>query len=229
MSRKKNLLLIGSGGDIGRSTHDVLMSHGWNVLATTRNTLDLSDKRSIEQFIDDLNAPIEHVVFTAAINEPRLFCEIERAQIDLALDINVLSFIEILQRVVNQMPNVVNRSVTVVSSLFGQTGREGRLAYSMTKHALEGAVKTLAVELGPLGVRVNCVSPGFVDTKLTRKNISEDQIRTLERRIPIGRLGAPEDIANAIAFLVSDEARYITGANLTVDGGFMAGGLFKND
>lgn len=229
MKREKNLLLIGAGGDIGRSTHAALTGNGWNVVATTRETLDLSNGKSIEHFIDEIGTSFEHVVFAAAVNEPRPFSEIQRAHIDLALDVNVLSFIEILSRILGQMPNVANRSVTVVSSLFGQTGREGRLAYSMTKHALEGAVKTLAVELGPLGIRVNSVSPGFVDTKLTRKNISEDQIRKLEKRIPIGRLGAPEDIANAIAFLVSDGAQYITGANLTVDGGFMAGGLFKND
>ena len=125
------------------------------------------------------------------------------------------------------MPSEGNRSITVVSSLFGQTGREGRLPYSLSKHALEGAAKTLAVELGPVGIRVNSISPGFIDTKLTRKNISQDQINKLEERIPLGTLGAPEDIADAIAFLISEKARYITGTNLTIDGGFMAGGFLR--
>ena len=125
------------------------------------------------------------------------------------------------------MPTEGNRSITVIS-YFGQTGREGRLPQSI-KHALEGAAKTLALELGPIGIRVNSISPGFIDTKLTRKNIPQDQITKLENRIPLGTLGTPENIADAIAFLISEKARYITGTNLTIDGGFMAGGFFKNE
>lgn len=225
----KNILLIGAGGDIGKATLEILEQDGWQVTGTTRANLDLVNSQSVETFINDLDTCFEHVVFAAAINTPRPFVEIDRKQLDDALKVNLLSFIEILHRVIYAMPESGNRSVTVISSLFGQTGRAGRLPYSLSKHALEGAVKTLAVELGPLGIRVNSVSPGFVNTKLTRKNISAEQIRNLEKRIPIARLGAPEDIANAIAFLVSERANYITGTNLTIDGGFMAGGLFNND
>ena len=74
---------------------------------------------------------------------------------------------------------------------------------------------------------MNSISPGFIDTKLTRKNIPQDQINKLEERIPLGTLGTPEDIADAIAFLISEKARYITGTNLTIDGGFMAGGFLR--
>ena len=117
------------------------------------------------------------------------------------------------------MPHEGNRSITVISSLFGQLGREGRLPYSLSKHALEGAAKTLAVELGPVGIRVNSISPGFIDTKLTRKNIPQNQITKLEERIPLGALGAPEDIADAVFFLSSDKNNFVSGANFILDGG----------
>ena len=229
MMGNRNVLLIGAGGDIGAATARTLSDEGWKVKATTRATLDLVDERSVAAFIGSLDTRFSHVVYAAAINNPRLFSQLDREHIDVALKVNLLSFLQILHAIVARMPSEGNRSITVISSLFGQTGREGRLPYSLSKHALEGAAKTLAVELGPVGIRVNSISPGFIDTKLTRKNIPQNQITKLEERIPLGTLGEPEDIADAIAFLISEKARYITGTNLTIDGGFMAGGFFKND
>lgn len=225
----RDVLLIGAGGDIGAAASKTLLKEGWNVKATNRVTVDLANDRSVAEFIKSLNTQFSHVVYAAAINNPKPFFELGREHIEVAVKVNFLSFLEILQPIVAHMPSEGNRSITVISSLFGQNGREGRLPYSLSKHALEGAAKTLAVELGPVGIRVNSISPGFIDTKLTRKNIPQDQITKLEGRIPLGTLGAPKDIADAIAFLISEKARYITGANLTIDGGFMAGGFFKND
>lgn len=225
----RNVLLIGAGGDIGTAALKTLSDEEWNVKATKRTIVDLADEHSVAAFTKSLDTRFSHVVYAAAINEPRPFSQLDREHIDVALKVNLLSFLEILHAIVANMPSEGNRSITVISSLFGQTGREGRLSYSLSKHALEGAAKTLALELGPIGIRVNSISPGFIDTKLTRKNIPQDQITKLEERIPLGTLGTPEDIADAIAFLISEKARYITGTNLTIDGGFMAGGFFKND
>lgn len=221
--------MIGAGGDIGSAALKILSEQGWDVTATTRATLDLSDQRSIDAFIESCTKSFAHVVFAAAINNPCSFAQLNRRDLDVSLDVNLLSFLDILHHILDLMPHEGNRSITVISSLFGQLGREGRLPYSLSKHALEGAAKTLAVELGPTGIRVNSISPGFINTKLTRKNIPQNQIAKLESRIPLGTLGTPEDIAEAIAFLASEKAKYITGTNLTIDGGFMAGGLFKND
>lgn len=225
----RNVLLIGAGGDIGAAACKTLSDQGWNVKATKRTTLNLADETSVATFIEGLDTRFSHVVYAAAVNDPRPFSQLDREHIDIALKVNLLSFLEILNAIVVYMPSEGNRSITVISSLFGQTGRERRLPYSLSKHALEGAAKTLAIELGPVGIRVNSISPGFIDTKLTRKNIPQGQITKLEERIPLGTLGAPEDIADAISFLISEKAKYITGTNLTIDGGFMAGGFFKND
>ena len=225
----KNVLLIGAGGDIGNATFVVLSDQGWNVTTTNRTQLDLASQDSVSAFVESLDLSFCHVVFAAATNNPKLFPQIERKDIQQALDVNLVSFIEILNHVIPNMSKKGNRSITLISSLFGQTGREGRLPYSLSKHALEGATKTLAVELGSIGIRVNSISPGFIDTKLTRKNISPYQIKKLKTKIPLGSLGKPTDVANTIAFMISEKARYITGTNIIIDGGFMAGGFFKND
>ena len=223
------ILLIGAGSDLGQASAFALERDGWSVIGTTRADVDLANPRSVEEFTKNLDECFRHVLFAAAMNNPAVFAEIDSQDLSQSLSVNVLSLITILHSVIDLMPESGDRSITVISSLFGQTGRRGRLPYSLSKHALEGAIKTLAVELGPLGIRCNSVSPGFIDTKLTRKNVSQDQIAKLMKRIPIGRLGLPEDVAEAVAFLVSDKARYINGANLIIDGGFMAGGLFNND
>ena len=171
----RNVLLIGAGGDIGTAACKTLSDEGWNVKATKRATVDLADEHSVAAFIESLDTRFSHVVYAAAINHPRPLSQLDSEHINVALKVNLLSFLEILHAIVANMPSEGNRSITVISSLFGQTGREGRLPYSLSKHALEGAAKTLALELGPVGIRVNSISPGFIDTKLTRKNISQDQ------------------------------------------------------
>ena len=138
---------------------------------------------------------------------------------------NFTSFLRLARVIAPRMAEAGGGVITVISSLYGLFGRAGRLPYAASKHALNGIVQTLAIELGPRGIRVNAVSPGFIDTKLTRKNISGDRLRELERNIPAGRLGHPDDVADVVGYLHGPSARYITGQNLIVDGGFIAGGF----
>jgi NAD(P)-dependent dehydrogenase (short-subunit alcohol dehydrogenase family) len=115
-------------------------------------------------------------------------------------------------------------SVVFISSVMGLTGSPGAIAYSMSKSALHGMAKSLALELASRKIRVNCVAPGFVRTPLferTEKLWNEEQRKQVEARHPLG-FGAPEDVANAVAFLLADTGRWITGTVLVVDGGYMA-------
>lgn len=114
--------------------------------------------------------------------------------------------------------------ILAISSLYGTISRRGRLAYAASKHALNGIVKTLACELGEYNILVNSLSPGFVDTVMTRKNNSKEQIDAITGKIPLGRLADVNDIANIAYFLCSSENSYITGQNIIADGGFMAEG-----
>ncbi|MGA8891051.1 MAG: SDR family NAD(P)-dependent oxidoreductase [Anaeromyxobacteraceae bacterium] len=115
-------------------------------------------------------------------------------------------------------------AVVFISSVIGLTGSPGAVAYSMSKSALHGMTRSLALDLAPRKIRVNCVAPGFVRTPLlerTERLWTEDQRRQVEARHPLG-FGEPEDVANAVAFLVADTGRWITGTVLVVDGGYLA-------
>ena len=225
----QHVLVIGAGGDIGQSICALLSHRGYSVAGTTRETLDLSDRNSVVDFMRGQDHVYAHVIFAAAINNPMQFKDICDTHLTEALQVNLLAFLEILRSLLVKMPKAENKSVTMISSLFGQVGRQHRLPYSISKHAMMGACKTLALELRIHGVRVNTVSPGFIDTKLTRGNIEERKLEALISKVPAGRLGKPSEVAEAVAFLVSDKASYINGTDLIVDGGFMAGGYLNDD
>jgi len=115
-------------------------------------------------------------------------------------------------------------SVVFISSVMGVAGENGKTLYSMTKGALIAAVRSMAVELAPRKVRVNTVSPGVVESPMSRSAVyskDEESLNRIRSLHPLG-LGKPEDVANACLFLLSDEARWITGTNLVVDGGYLA-------
>jgi NAD(P)-dependent dehydrogenase (short-subunit alcohol dehydrogenase family) len=114
-------------------------------------------------------------------------------------------------------------SVVNVASISGLLSVPGLNAYTAAKHGVVGLTRALGTDLAPHGIRVNAVAPGLVESPMTRRYLSQPQLRrNMERSIPLGRIGRPEEIARAVRFLASDEASYITGSVLVVDGGFSA-------
>jgi len=107
-----------------------------------------------------------------------------------------------------------------ISSMWGQHGASCEVPYSCTKHALIGLTRSLALEVAPSGIRVNCVAPGVIETDMVRV-LGEETIRDLVEQTPLGRLGRPEDIAEAVVYLASDKASFVTGQVLAVDGAFV--------
>ena len=225
----QDVLLIGAGGDIGQSIATTLAASGYQVTGTTSDILNLADVKSVAQFLQNYNHSYAHIVFAAAVNNPTLFKDISDELLDEALQVNLVAFLKILRSLLPQMQDTENSSITMISSLFGLIGRQGRLSYSVSKHAMMGACKTLALETGARGIRVNTISPGFIDTKLTRRNIPEPSLAKLSKLIPMGRLGKPGEIAEAVAFLISNKASYVNGTDIVIDGGFMAGGFMNYD
>lgn len=227
-NKLEKVLLIGAGGDIGKEIQYQLEDSEYEVICTTKSELDLSNDSSISKFLSGEDISFNHLVLAAAINNPKDFLKTNENELNEAIKINFLSYLALLKSLIPQMIQNKNRSITFISSLFGFTGRKGRLPYVSSKHAMLGLVRTLAVELGPLNIRVNAISPGFIDTKMTRRNLFQKELSKLKKRIPLSRLGNPEDVAQLTKFLISPKASYITGVDIIVDGGFLAGGFYEN-
>lgn len=219
--------MIGAGGDIGSAIARSLETAGYKVVGTTRESLDLSNKLSIDAFSHQVSHCFDHVVFCAAVNNPQVLILTEDSDLNYHFQVNVFSFLHLIKNLLSTSKVSPNGSIVMISSLFGHFGRSGRIPYSASKHALMGVCKTLAVELGQQKIRVNSVSPGFINTKLTRKNLSLEQISSIERQIPLKRLGCAEEVANVVRFLISEMASYVNGTDVIVDGGFFAGGFME--
>jgi 3-oxoacyl-[acyl-carrier protein] reductase len=136
------------------------------------------------------------------------------------LSVNLDAPFMISRQVAKMMKNQRYGRVVNIASIWSTITKHKRTTYSITKNAIVGLSRSMAVELAEFGVIVNAVSPGFTMTELTRKNLSEHDVKTLSEQVPARRFAQPEEIANVIVFLCSKENSYLTGQNIIVDGGF---------
>ena len=141
-------------------------------------------------------------------------------EIERAMQINLVSPLKILRKFVPAMKEKRYGRIVNIGSIWGIVSKRGRVVYSMTKHGIHGITKTLAVELAEYNILVNTICPGYTLTELTYKNNSEEQIRNIEKDIPIQRMARPDEIADAIIYFAQDRNTYITGQLIAVDGGF---------
>ena len=224
MQIMKTVLLTGATGDIGEAILAKFTAEKYNVIAPTRQTLDLECMNSLNEFITHISPSIDVYVHCAGFNQPKSVYELTEADIQKTFQINALSFYSISKALAEQFRQKKHGAIIGISSLYGHFSRKKRLAYSASKHDLNAMIKTLALELGQYNVKVNGVSPGFVDTKMTRKNNSDSVIEGFKQKIPLGRLALPSEIAEVVYFLASSE-NYIHGQSLIVDGGYSVGGF----
>jgi NAD(P)-dependent dehydrogenase (short-subunit alcohol dehydrogenase family) len=184
---------------------------------------DILDARQIAERIETLDR-IDILVNNAGGNVPEPFVQVTEERLDRILSLNVRAAFLVAQAVSRRMiAGGRGGSIIHMSSQMGHVGAPNRTVYCMTKHAIEGLSKAMAVELAPHRVRVNAIGPTFVMTPMTRPFFEQKAFRedTLSR-IPIGRLAELEDIMGAIVFLASPAAAMVTGASLTIDGGWTA-------
>lgn len=188
--------------------------------------LDAADPEAVRGFVDRVATRfgrIDHCIANAAIAYEGVLATTADSEIDGMLAVNLKGSIVFVREAVRQM--LVERStfasVTVISSVVASRGSPGLSVYAATKAGLEGFAKSLARELGPRGIRVNAIAPGFLETDLSASLSAENRSRIV-RRTPLGRLGLPADVAGAIEFLASPRAAFITGQVITIDGGSSA-------
>jgi 3-oxoacyl-[acyl-carrier protein] reductase len=183
--------------------------------------LDVTEGAAIEPAVADIaerHGQVAILVNNAGITRDNLLLRMKDEEWDAIMDTNLKSAFRLSKAVLRGMMKARHGRIVNIGSVVGVSGNAGQANYAASKAALIGFTKSLAQEVGSRGITVNCVAPGFIDTDMTRA-LADAQREKLIERIPLGRLGAPEDIGHAVAFLASREAGYITGATLYVNGG----------
>ena len=184
---------------------------------------DVADREAVTAAIRRVEAELGAVsllVNNAGIAEQHQFQDITEDFWRRIFAVNVDGAYHTIQAVLPAMLHEKRGCIINTSSIWGQRGASCEAAYSATKAALIGLTRSLAMELAPSGIRVNCVAPGVIRTDMVEV-LGADTLRSLAEETPVGRLGTPEDIANAVAFLADDRASFLTGQVLTADGGFI--------
>jgi NAD(P)-dependent dehydrogenase (short-subunit alcohol dehydrogenase family) len=185
---------------------------------------DLNNIAGIPQLINEIVKEFATpgiLVNNAGVNQKKPFTEVTDADFQQIIQTNLTSVFVISREVTKHMITASSGSIINISSMASQYGIPYVIAYTATKSAIEGMTRAMATELSPLGIRVNCVAPGFIATDMSAKALDNDPERKHKAlsRTPMGKLGTPEDIADAVFYLASDAAKYVTGVVLPVDGG----------
>ena len=189
--------------------------------AGTGIRLDVTDGAAIDAALADIEArfgAISILVNNAGITRDNLLLRMKDDEWDAVMATNLKPAFRLAKGVLRGMMKARHGRIIQIGSVVGGSGNAGQANYAAAKAALVGFTKSLAQEVGSRNITVNCVAPGFIDTDMT-KALPEAQRAKLLEKIPLGRLGSPEDIAHAVAFLASARAGYITGATLHVNGG----------
>ncbi|WP_059172342.1 3-oxoacyl-ACP reductase FabG [Bacillus sp. FJAT-27445] len=240
--KDKVAIVTGAGRGIGEATAIKFAKEGAKVIVADVNSedvdrtvavitedggeavgmvVDVTELVQVEKMVSDT---LEHfgsvdiVVNNAGITADAQLIKMEEAQWDRVIDVNLKGVFNVAQAAAKQMKEQRCGVILNASSVVGLYGNFGQTNYAATKWGVIGMSKTWAKELGRFGIRVNAVAPGFIMTPMVEK-MPEKVLEMMKGKSPLGVLGQPEDIANAYTFLASDEARYITGTVLSVDGG----------
>jgi len=236
--KNKNILITGASGGIGEELVKKFVSLGGNVLGTGTKTekldllkkkypnikvkkFDVIDHSRIEEFIDNVTLELgglDILINNAGTNVDNLSLRMKDEEWKKVIDINLTSTFLLSKHSIKKMLKNKFGRVVNITSVVGHTGNLGQSNYSASKAGIIGMSKSLAVEYAKKNITINCVSPGFIVSDMTM-NIAEKVKLYLTSRIPMGKLGTGEDVSNCVAFLSSEQASYITGETIHVNGG----------
>ena len=241
----KTALVTGSSRGIGRAVARELAHQGWAVGINYLNRADkarelveeltadgcqaamfqadVADSAAVAEMVRKLGeifSPVELVVNNAGVSGQGLFQDTTDEMWDRYLAVNLSGARNTVKAALPHMISEKRGCIVNISSIWGQRGASCEVAYACTKAGIIALTRSLAMELAPSGIRVNCVAPGVINTDMVQV-LGQETVEELIRETPLGRLGTPEDIAYAVAFFASERAGFITGQVLTADGGFI--------
>ena len=232
-------LVTGAGRGLGRACAIALSAAGARIIAISRTAAELESLAEeapgpVETWVEDATGDallariealdrLDALVNNAGTNQPQPFLEVTDAALDTMLDLNVRAAFRVARSAARAMMKRGSGSIVNMSSQMGHVGSPRRTVYCMTKHAVEGLTKAMAVELGPHGIRVNTVSPTFIETPLTRPFLEDPKFSEFVMgMIAMKRLGTVDEVAAAVLYLASPASGIVTGTSLRVDGGWTA-------
>ncbi|WP_328605704.1 SDR family oxidoreductase [Amycolatopsis sp. NBC_00345] len=233
-------LVTGGTRGIGLATVRALVEAGATVVLTGRDearakeaataagaaaglALDVTDAKAVSTVVRGVakeHGRLDVVVANAGIMDDALLGMIREDAVSATLDTNVAGTLHTVQAAARAMMRKKTGSIVVLASIVGEYGSSGQTLYAASKAAVANIARSAAKELGRSGIRVNAVAPGVIETDLTA-GLSEEAVADNVKKTPLGRLGRPEDVAKTIRFLVSDEASFVTGQVLGIDGGLV--------
>jgi len=236
--KNKNILITGATGAIGNELVKKFISLGGNVLGSGTKSekldeikkqnsnikvkkFDIIEHGRIEEFIDNVHLEmggLDILVNNAGVNADNLSLRMKEEEWKKVIDINLTSTFLLSKYAIKKMLKNKFGRIVNITSIVGHTGNLGQANYAASKSGMIGMSKSLAIEYAKKNITINCVSPGFITSNMTM-NIAEKVKLYLTSRIPMGRLGSGEDVANCVAFLSSKQASYITGETIHVNGG----------
>tara|TARA_B100001105_G_scaffold32854_1_gene23026 strand:+ start:530 stop:1264 length:735 start_codon:yes stop_codon:yes gene_type:complete len=236
--KNKNILITGASGGIGNELVKKFVSLGGNVLGSGTNSekldkikkqypnikvkkFDIAEHLRIEEFIDDVSLELgglDILINNAGTNADNLSLRMKEEEWKKVIDINLTATFLLTKHAIKKMLKSKFGRIVNITSVVGHTGNLGQSNYSASKAGIIGMSKSLAIEYAKKNITVNCVSPGFIISDMTM-NIAEKVKLYLTSRIPMGKLGTGEDVSNCVAFLSSEQASYVTGETLHVNGG----------
>ena len=241
--KNKNIIITGASGGIGNSIVEKLHENGANILATGTRVerleelkskfnnikilkFDISQHEKIDEFInnatEELGGSLDCIINNAGITKDNLTIRMSLEEWTKVIDINLTSTFLMCKYSIKKMLKNKSGKIINITSVVGHTGNVGQANYTASKAGIVAMSKSLAIEYAKKKININCISPGFISTAMTDQ-IDEKYKDAIIAKIPSNRLGKPEDIANAVAFLSSDQSDYINGETLHVNGGMYLG------
>ena len=241
--KNKNIIVTGASGGIGNSIVEKLYDNGANILATGTRTekleelkkkfdnikilkFDISQHDKVEDFInnatEELGGSLGCVINNAGITKDNLTIRMSLDEWKKVIDINLTSTFLMCKYSVKKMLKNKSGKIINITSVVGHTGNAGQANYTASKAGIVAMSKSLAIEYAKKNINVNCISPGFISTAMTDQ-LDQKYKEAIIAKIPSNRLGKPEDIANAVIFLGSDQSDYINGETIHVNGGMYLG------